>query len=160
MGGGTRNAVRKARLAAGVDQGRLAERIGLSRQALSAIETGAATPSTAVALRIAAALEKPVEQLFWLEPRSATAKVSLAQAPLPKAGRPRRVRRLALGEVGGRRVGHALAEEDFAQADGLLSPRGGQVRLLRAPEDVDQNVLVSGCDPALALLAARLGDRH
>ena len=46
----TKNAIRQARLARGMDQQGLAERIGLSRQALSAIEAGAATPSTAVAL--------------------------------------------------------------------------------------------------------------
>lgn len=152
-----RNSIRQARLARGLEQQELAERIGLSRQALSAIESGGATPSTAVALRLAAALERPVDQLFWLEPRRATVDVALAAG----ARKGRGTRRLVLGEVGGRRVGHPLAEEDFAQADGLLPPGGdGRVRLLRAPEDVAQNVLVSGCDPAIALLAARLSDRH
>jgi len=155
----TRNAVRQARLSRGMDQQALAERIGLSRQALGAIESGAATPSTAVALRLAAALDRPVDRLFWLEPRRATAEVALAQAARKAPWRG--PRRLLLGEVEGRRVGHVLPEEDFALADGLLAPgEGARVRLLRAPEEVSRNVLVSGCDPAIALLAARLSDRH
>src|SRR4051812_50029257 len=76
----TRNAIRQARLARGMDQQELAERIGLSRQALGAIESGAATPSTAVALKLAAALDRPGDQLFWLEPRRTTAGGALAQA--------------------------------------------------------------------------------
>lgn len=156
----TRNAIRKARQERGLDQRRLAELAGISRQALSAIETGGTTPSTVVALRLASALERPVDQLFWLEPRQSSARVALA-LEARRARRGRGLRRLALGDVDGRRVGHALPEEAFAQADGLLSPGGGErVRLLRAPEDVAQNVLVAGCDPAIALLAARLGDRH
>jgi len=157
----TRNSIRQARQARGLDQQELAERIGLSRQALSAIESGGATPSTAVALRLSAVLDRPVDRLFWLEPRRATAEVALAQAART-VRRGRGPRRLVLGEVEGRRVGHPLAEEDFALADGLLphGGGGGRVQLLRAPEDVAENVLVSGCDPAIALLAARLADRH
>src|SRR5262245_50701964 len=94
----TRNSIRQARQARGLDQQELAERIGLSRQSLSAIESGVATPSTAVALRLSAALDRPVDQLFWLEPRRATAEVALARAARG-ARRGRGPRRLVLGEV-------------------------------------------------------------
>ncbi len=45
----------------------LAEKIGVSRQAVNAIETGKFVPSTILALRMAIVFETNVESIFQLE---------------------------------------------------------------------------------------------
>ena len=61
-----RNSLRQHRNLRGWSQAELARRAGLSRPAVSAIETGRLVPSTAAALALAAALELRVEELFRL----------------------------------------------------------------------------------------------
>src|SRR5260370_5302333 len=56
--------VRRARLARGLSQLELARRAGISRQALSAVETGLYQPGGDVALRLAHELGETVEALF------------------------------------------------------------------------------------------------
>lgn len=48
-------------------QADLADRIGVSRQSINAIEKGKYVPSTVLALKIAAVFDKPVETVFSLE---------------------------------------------------------------------------------------------
>jgi putative transcriptional regulator len=48
-------------------QAELAERVGVSRQAVNAVETGKFIPSTVLALKMAQAFGTPVEQIFTLE---------------------------------------------------------------------------------------------
>lgn len=62
-----RNRVMEGRTAAGWTQLQLAERMGVSRKTVNTIESGALNPSTLISLKLARALETPVEQLFWLE---------------------------------------------------------------------------------------------
>lgn len=45
----------------------LAERVGVSRQAINAIETGKYEPSLTLAMKIARLFNQPVEQIFILE---------------------------------------------------------------------------------------------
>ena len=45
----------------------LAERVGVSRQAINAIETGKNEPSLTLAMKIARLFNQPVEQIFFLE---------------------------------------------------------------------------------------------
>jgi putative transcriptional regulator len=45
----------------------LAERVGVSRQAINAIETGKYEPSLTLAMKIARLFNRPVEQIFFLE---------------------------------------------------------------------------------------------
>jgi putative transcriptional regulator len=63
------NNVRETRLELGLTQGQLAERVGLARQSIISIEKGHFLPTIETALRLSAALQVPVEQLFWLEDR-------------------------------------------------------------------------------------------
>jgi putative transcriptional regulator len=49
-------------------QEELARKIGVSRQTINAIEANKYVPSTVLALKIARLFEKPVEQVFMLEP--------------------------------------------------------------------------------------------
>lgn len=60
------NAVQAARTKAGMTQQELADLAGLARQSIISIEKGRFLPTIENALRIAAALNVPVQQLFWL----------------------------------------------------------------------------------------------
>jgi putative transcriptional regulator len=48
-------------------QGELAERIGVSRQTINAMEAGKYVPSTVLALKLSALFGKPVNEIFELE---------------------------------------------------------------------------------------------
>lgn len=62
-----KNRVKEERARLNMQQQELAERIGVSRQTIHSIETGRYVPSTVLALKIAAVLGKPVEEIFQLE---------------------------------------------------------------------------------------------
>ena len=46
----------------------LAQRVGVTRQTIIAIDKGQRNPSTTLALKLARTLQVPVEQIFWLGP--------------------------------------------------------------------------------------------
>jgi putative transcriptional regulator len=48
-------------------QAALAELVGVSRKTINTVENGVFVPSTALALRLARALGRPVEEIFFLE---------------------------------------------------------------------------------------------
>lgn len=52
-------------------QEELARRVGVSRQAINAIETGKYDPSLPLALKLAQLFGQPVEQIFFLDEGSA-----------------------------------------------------------------------------------------
>lgn len=58
--------LRDRRSAAGLTQGELAERVGVSRKTINTVENGIFVPSTVLALKLAQALDCPVEALFAL----------------------------------------------------------------------------------------------
>jgi len=60
------NRLRAAREARGWTQAQLAERIGVSRKTINTVENRVFVPSTALALKLAFALEASVEALFFL----------------------------------------------------------------------------------------------
>lgn len=60
------NYVKDRRLALGLTQGELAERLGVSRQTIISIEGGRYDPSLPLALKLAVALGQSVESLFIL----------------------------------------------------------------------------------------------
>lgn len=51
----------------GLTQAGLAEAIGVSRKTINTVENGIFLPSTLLALKLARALERPVEALFQLD---------------------------------------------------------------------------------------------
>ena len=67
---GVRNRIRELRFQRSqMTQQELAERIGVSRQTVNAIEGGKYSPSLEVAFRIARVFGKPVEEVFeYVEP--------------------------------------------------------------------------------------------
>ena len=56
-----------ARAEVNITQGELAEKIGVTRQAVNSIELGKYVPSTLLALKMARYFGKTVEELFMLE---------------------------------------------------------------------------------------------
>src|SRR5689334_5085246 len=88
------------RAARGLSVAALASKVGLSRQALYAIEGGTYVPNTAVSLRLASALETSVEDLFRIEAAgSATETVELIGESVERGAA------LQICTVGDRRVG-------------------------------------------------------
>lgn len=60
------NRLREARERRSWTQAQLAQTIGVSRKTVNTVENGVFVPSTVIALKLAAALGKPVEALFFL----------------------------------------------------------------------------------------------
>jgi putative transcriptional regulator len=64
---GLTNSLRDERARLGWTQAELAERVGVSRKTINTVENGVFVPSTILALKLAAAIGKPVERLFALD---------------------------------------------------------------------------------------------
>jgi len=62
-----KNRIKVERAIHDMTQADLAERIGVSRQSINAIEKSKYVPSTVLALKIARLFNKPVESVFFLE---------------------------------------------------------------------------------------------
>jgi putative transcriptional regulator len=61
------NTLKEERAARGWTQADLAEQVGVSRKTINTVENGVFVPSTILALKLAGALERSVEQLFRVE---------------------------------------------------------------------------------------------
>jgi len=149
--------LRLARQARGFSQQQLAGMAGVSRQAVSALESGLSDPSLRVALALARVLGMTVEEVFG----PGTPVPEMAARPLaPLAGGATRVR---LAEIGGTLValpltGAAVSQGGFVPADGLASGSGpaGAARPVRPLSPPRPTLVVAGCDPAFPLLEAPL----
>lgn len=62
-----KNNIRMFRATCRMTQGELAERVGVSRQTINAMESARYVPSTVLALKVARVFSVPVEQVFTLE---------------------------------------------------------------------------------------------
>jgi molybdate-binding protein/transcriptional regulator with XRE-family HTH domain len=174
--GSTGANLRLARQARGFSQQQLASMAGVSRQAVSAVESGHSDPSLRVALALAQALGMAVEELFG--PGEPAAPV-LATSIAPLRGG---IDRVALAPVGDRFValplrGDTGAGLGFLPAGGLASPGSAPVPGVTVPVPGTRTgpgdagpelitvrpigpprptLVVAGCDPALPLLATPL----
>ncbi|MDQ0466732.1 putative transcriptional regulator [Caulobacter ginsengisoli] len=61
------NRLKDFRNEAGLTQAELAEQVGVSRKTINTIENRVFTPSATLALKVARALGRPVEAVFYLE---------------------------------------------------------------------------------------------
>src|SRR5579859_4389071 len=142
---------------------------GVSRQAVSAVESGLSDPSLRVALALAQALGMTVEELFGAE--GAVPKVSARLVGEPGQGRGPGGDRVTLAPVGDSFValplsGATASRAGFLPAGGLLAGRPRRQAVERWPDarDVDvrpigpprPTLVVAGCDPALPLLTEPL----
>ncbi|MAC38291.1 MAG: transcriptional regulator [Oceanicaulis sp.] len=64
---GLENRLRELRARHGLTQAQLAEKVGVTRKTINTVENRVFVPSTILALKLAAALEVPVEEIFSLE---------------------------------------------------------------------------------------------
>ncbi|HET7771560.1 MAG TPA: substrate-binding domain-containing protein [Chloroflexota bacterium] len=162
------NRVRVRRLRAGLSQGEVAERAGLTRQAIGAIEGGRYVPNTAVALKLASLLGCRVEDLFVLPEALEEREVEVVQPPGGAAERtgPERV---VVAHARGRWIAHPLRarrglQEAFAGADAVVpgadeegpAPGSRTATLLIAPERLSRTALLLGCDPSLGIVAGHM----
>jgi putative transcriptional regulator len=63
-----KNNIRVQRAILNITQADLAEKIGVSRQTINAIEVGKYVPSTVLAMKLAKVFKATVEEVFLLEP--------------------------------------------------------------------------------------------
>lgn len=167
------NRLRSLRTGKGLSQGALAGMAGVTRQAIYAIEANQYLPTTAVALRLSAALDCRVEDLFSLiaggEMVDGELVGSLPPEPTHVRVKVARVgKRLLVRPVAG--LGEVL--NFTVPADGLIagpvaSPRRAlrqgdrvRVRLLRDRRIVEGEIVVAGCDPAMFLAGEYLRRRQ
>lgn len=61
------NNLKEIRTKLGMTQAELAERVGVARVSIIAIENGRFIPTIETALRISQALSVPIEKIFWLQ---------------------------------------------------------------------------------------------
>jgi len=62
------NKLKHVRGELGLTQAQLAEAVGVTRKTINTVENGVFVPSTLLALKIARALGRPVEELFFISP--------------------------------------------------------------------------------------------
>lgn len=151
------NHLKRQRKAASLSQNELAERVGVSRQAILAIEASRNVPSTSLGLRLAYALGCSVEDIFQLAPAPGI-RAHLAPANAGSQGGTR----VAVGMVSGRWVAHRLPSHGILAADGTLSGTDGDMATvvpLVSSGSLRTNVLVAGCAPLLGAVATRVGQR-
>ncbi|MEO6215020.1 MAG: helix-turn-helix domain-containing protein [Sphingomonas sp.] len=61
------NSLKEERARLGLTQAELADRVGVSRKTINTVENGVFVPSTMLALKLAAALGRSVEELFRVD---------------------------------------------------------------------------------------------
>ena len=72
-----KNLLRELRAGRGWSQGELADRLGVSRQTVNALETGKYDPSLPLAFKIADVFKMPIEKLFFPDGREVPASRTL-----------------------------------------------------------------------------------
>jgi molybdate-binding protein/DNA-binding XRE family transcriptional regulator len=170
------NRLRSLRSGKNLSQSSLADMAGITRQAVSAIEANQYLPTTAVALRLAGALDCRVEDLFSLVARGDVIEGDLLIEQSESRTDWTRVR-VKVAKVGGRTVVRPVAGlgdvlNYTVPADGLILgfvsgsgkkgkfPARVRVQLLRDRRVIEQEIAVAGCDPAIFLAGEYLRRRR
>jgi putative molybdopterin biosynthesis protein len=147
--------LKEMRQSRGLSQGRIAEMVGVKRQAIYDIESGRYLPNTEVALRLAKHLACRVEDLFSEEARAQGRPVTIVDGGAPGS------LRIAVARVRDRLVGYSLEGTSsfghgFRPADGLLGRDGKTVKLFEDPHRLDRAAMLLGCDPAFGILVSHV----
>ncbi len=152
-GDGAGARLRQARQARGLSQQQLAGMAGVSRQAVSAVESGASDPSLRVAIALGRALGMTVEEI-WDPAEPAPVSGVRAAAPLGPPGARVSLAPLGDGFVAFPLRGASATRSGFLPAGGVVcaapGPEAERVRPIGPPRPT---LTVAGCDPALPLLA-------
>ncbi len=153
----------------GISAAQLARTVGVTRQTIYAMEAGSYVPNTAVALRLAQALEVRVEELFSLPQAEPTGLRSEEAMLLPGSETPHPGQPVQLCRVNKRLVASPPSPVPWyfpmQRRRGCLGFRAGQTRRRMAapmfrfstpPTIFSNRVLIAGCDPGISVLAHHL----
>jgi putative molybdopterin biosynthesis protein len=161
------NRLNAIRIERGLSQSDLADRTGMTRQAISAIESNLYLPSTAVALQLASALDCHVEDLFSLVPTEDIIEGTLV-GHLPQNETQPQAIRVKVSTVGKRTIVRPVTDlgEELSfviPTDGYVTDTSSKqsgttvrVKLSRDREAIQQEISVAGCDPAIFLVGEHL----
>lgn len=162
-----RNNLSKLRKTRGIEASKLAAAVGVSRQTIYAIEAGTYVPNTIVSLKLALALETPVETIFQIEPEPESP--SSQQANVLVLGDPASLARgdlLRIVKVNGQLVAvipdgtsWGLQSSDAAFLAPISRSHGranARVTLFGNSWENPGRILLAGCDPSASLLANTL----
>ncbi len=152
----------------GISAAQLARTVGVTRQTIYAMEAGSYVPNTAVALRLAQALEVKVEDLFTL-PRAEPAGLRSEEVTLlPGSDALHPGQPVQLCRVNKRLVASPPSPVPWyfpvsdavvvsTSAPGKLQKNGRtDVQVFDAADDFRNRVLIAGCDPGISVLAHHL----
>jgi putative molybdopterin biosynthesis protein len=139
----------------------LASTVGVSRQTIYAMEAGTYVPNTAVALRLARALDTTVEELFALADSVHPRKLRSARATLlPGSAIPKAGQAVQLCRMGEQLVAAAVSPIPwfFPATDAVVVDEPGRhdktrVQIFQAECDFTNRILVAGCDPGISVLS-------
>jgi molybdate-binding protein/DNA-binding XRE family transcriptional regulator len=164
------NHLKLLRTQKGFSQGELAARAGITRQAISAIETSLYLPTTAVALHLASVLACRVEDLFNLRTAEDIIEGKLI-GHLPQSDMKASPVRVKVSTVGSKTVVRPIAGlgevlSFTVPADGYVVEPHGQtsgatvrVKLSRDRQAIEQAISVAGCDPSIFLAGEHMRRR-
>jgi molybdate-binding protein/DNA-binding XRE family transcriptional regulator len=142
----------------------LATTVGVGRQTLYAIEAGSYVPNTAVALRLARALQVSVEDLFTLPESSPPELPSDHVALLPGSDPPSPGQPVQLCRVDERLVAsvpspvqwYLPAYDAIVTSRSPIDRRKTRVQIYHPDGDFGSRILIAGCDPGMSVLARHL----
>lgn len=151
-------ALRRSR---GLSAIRLAAAAGVSRQTIYAMEAGTYVPNTAVALRLARALETTVEELFTLPDDASAPNLRSERALLlPGSGAVQAGQAVQLCRVENRLLASVPSPLPwcFPATDAVVAGRPARqaqtrVQVFQSGDDFTNRLLVAGCDPGISVLS-------
>jgi putative molybdopterin biosynthesis protein len=164
------NHLKTLRTQKGLSQGELAVRAGITRQAVSSIESNLYLPTTGVALHLASALACRVEDLFNLMTTEDIVDGKLI-GHLPQRDMKASPVRVKVSSVGAMTIvrpitglGEVLsftvpADGYVVEAHGQISGATVRVKLSRDRQAIEQAISVAGCDPAIFLAGEHMRRR-
>ena len=152
----------------GISAAQLAKTVGVTRQTIYAMEAGSYVPNTAVALRLAQALEVKVEDLFTLPQVEPTGLRTEEVMLLPGSDELHPGQPVQLCRVNKRLVASPPSPVPwyFPVSDAVVVsapapsklPKNGRtdVQIFDAADDFRNRILIAGCDPGISVLARHL----
>ncbi len=147
----------------GISAAQLARSVGVTRQTIYAMEAGSYIPNTAVALRLAQALEVKVEDLFALPKQEPSELPREDVSLLPGSDSVHPGQPVQLCRVNKRLIASPPSPVPwyFPVSDAVVAsklPKNGHasVQVFNAAEDFRNRILIAGCDPGISVLAHHL----
>ncbi len=152
----------------GLSAASLAKMAGVRRQTVYAMEAGAYVPNTAVALRLARALDTSVENLFTLTENARAPELRSEEAWLLPGAEPLRPGQpIQLCRVDRRLVAAPPSSIPwyFPVSDAIVAGEHvengkAEVQVYHPDRDFRNCILVAGCDPGISVLARHARSRR